>query len=159
MTLILHYGCGWWRVRSDFLLDLAPENIEWSVMEHLEMGFCCGVEMANYRLYSTKRNGRSNDIWLMDPQRFIGPLVESSDGTWWDPETFRQIIANYWFELCEYCRCQSPWVISNLTSQIDCRIDRASLSKLSSLAYDKVQRCYLTSNKGSEFVTSDSFGS
>ncbi|MFQ5549207.1 MAG: S9 family peptidase, partial [Woeseia sp.] len=39
---------------------------------------------------STRRNGASNDIWLMDPKEPSGAelALESPDGTWWGPVEF-----------------------------------------------------------------------
>ncbi|MDH3255151.1 MAG: S9 family peptidase, partial [Acidobacteriota bacterium] len=51
---------------------------------------------------STRRNDRSNDVWLMDPDEpgSARMIVESPDGTWWGPmdwdrEGRRLLIANY----------------------------------------------------------------
>lgn len=39
---------------------------------------------------STRRNGASNDIWLMDPENSESAemILESPDGTWWGPSEF-----------------------------------------------------------------------
>ena len=39
---------------------------------------------------STRRNGRSNDLWLMDPDKPDSGelLLEAPDGTWWGPADF-----------------------------------------------------------------------
>ena len=39
---------------------------------------------------STRRNGRSNDLWIMDPDRPGSEelLLEAPDGTWWGPADF-----------------------------------------------------------------------
>ena len=51
---------------------------------------------------STRRNGRSNDVWMMDPDdpKSAHMIVESPDGTWWGPMEWsedgkRLLIANY----------------------------------------------------------------
>jgi Tol biopolymer transport system component len=40
-----------------------------------------------FAFQSTRRNGKSNDVWLMDPDDPEGAriIVESPDGTWWGP--------------------------------------------------------------------------
>ena len=57
-------------------------------------------EMIAYQ--STRRNGRSNDVWLMDPDdpEDARIIVESPDGTWWGPIDWSAdgkslLIANY----------------------------------------------------------------
>ncbi len=55
-----------------------------------------------FAFQSTRRNGRSNDIWMMDP---AAPdqarlILESPDGTWWGPVDFdadgkRLLVINY----------------------------------------------------------------
>ncbi len=39
---------------------------------------------------STRRNGRSNDLWIMDPDKQGSEelLLEAADGTWWGPADF-----------------------------------------------------------------------
>lgn len=39
---------------------------------------------------STRRNGRSNDVWIMDPTKPEGArmIFESPDGSWWGPAEF-----------------------------------------------------------------------
>jgi dipeptidyl aminopeptidase/acylaminoacyl peptidase len=39
---------------------------------------------------STRRNGRSNDLWIMDPDKSGSEelLLEAADGTWWGPADF-----------------------------------------------------------------------
>jgi dipeptidyl aminopeptidase/acylaminoacyl peptidase len=39
---------------------------------------------------STRRNGASNDLWIMDPEdpASAEPVLESPDGTWWGPAEF-----------------------------------------------------------------------
>ena len=39
---------------------------------------------------STRRNGKSNDVWIMDPQNpeSARPLVEAPDTAWWGPADF-----------------------------------------------------------------------
>jgi len=51
---------------------------------------------------STRRNGRSNDVWLMEAEApdTAKMIFESPDGTWWGPEDFdhrgkRLLIQNY----------------------------------------------------------------
>ena len=51
---------------------------------------------------STRRNGASNDVWLMDPAEPSGAelVLESPDGTWWGPAEFsatgsKLLLANY----------------------------------------------------------------
>ena len=51
---------------------------------------------------STRRNGASNDVWLMDPMDPASSvmILESPDGTWWGPAEFsesgsRLLISNY----------------------------------------------------------------
>jgi len=51
---------------------------------------------------STRRNGASNDLWLMDPQNpdEAEIILESPDGTWWGPGEFsasgsRLLVENY----------------------------------------------------------------
>lgn len=54
---------------------------------------------------STRRNGASNDVWLMDPASPDGPdsaeiVLESPDGSWWGPTEFSEsgskvLIENY----------------------------------------------------------------
>jgi len=51
---------------------------------------------------STRRNGSSNDVWLMDPDDTGGArlALESPDGTWWgpadwSPDNSRLVIMNY----------------------------------------------------------------
>jgi dipeptidyl aminopeptidase/acylaminoacyl peptidase len=51
---------------------------------------------------STRRNGASNDVWIMDPEfpASARVILESPDGTWWGPADFdadgrRLLIANY----------------------------------------------------------------
>lgn len=51
---------------------------------------------------STRRNGDSNDIWLMDPDKpeATHTVLESPDGTWWGPSDFSRdgsqlLILNY----------------------------------------------------------------
>jgi len=51
---------------------------------------------------STRRNGASNDVWIMDPtdRDSARLVVESPDGTWWGPVDFstsgaRLLVANY----------------------------------------------------------------
>ena len=51
---------------------------------------------------STRRNGASNDVWLMDPTDPAGSelVLESPDGTWWAPTEFsesgsKMLIENY----------------------------------------------------------------
>ena len=51
---------------------------------------------------STRRNGASNDIWLMDPERpgSAELALESPDGSWWGPIEFsesgsRMLVLNY----------------------------------------------------------------
>ena len=51
---------------------------------------------------STRRDGRSNDVWVMDPEdpESARLVVESPDGTWWGPMDWsadggRLLIANY----------------------------------------------------------------
>jgi dipeptidyl aminopeptidase/acylaminoacyl peptidase len=51
---------------------------------------------------STRRNGRSNDVWVMDPTRPEGArmVFESPDGSWWGPAEFsasgkRMLVTSY----------------------------------------------------------------
>jgi len=51
---------------------------------------------------STRRNGASNDVWLMDPMDPASSvmILESPDGTWWGPAEFSEsgsklLISNY----------------------------------------------------------------
>ena len=51
---------------------------------------------------STRRNGASNDVWLMDPMdpESSEMILESPDGTWWGPAEFSEsgsklLISNY----------------------------------------------------------------
>ncbi len=51
---------------------------------------------------STRRNGASNDVWLMDPDEpdKAEVILESSDGSWWGPSEFsasgsRVLVRNY----------------------------------------------------------------
>lgn len=51
---------------------------------------------------STRRNGRSNDIWVMDPEdpEATRMVLESPDGTWWGPTDWSPdgsqiLVANY----------------------------------------------------------------
>ncbi len=39
---------------------------------------------------STRRNGKSNDVWIMDPKHPEGaePVMEATDGSWWGPVDF-----------------------------------------------------------------------
>ncbi len=43
-----------------------------------------------FAYYSTRRNGASNDVWLMNPDDPAGTelVLESPDGTWWGPIDF-----------------------------------------------------------------------
>ena len=58
-----------------------------------------GTRMA---FYSTRRNGRSNDVWLMDAEdpESARLALESPDGSWWGPSDFstdgqRLLVQNY----------------------------------------------------------------
>ncbi len=51
---------------------------------------------------STRRNGASNDVWLLDPEEPGNPklVLESPDGSWWGPEEFsgsgsKLLVTNY----------------------------------------------------------------
>ncbi|MEM6532983.1 MAG: alpha/beta fold hydrolase [Myxococcota bacterium] len=55
-----------------------------------------------FAFQSTRRNGKSNDIWLMDPEKpnEARMILESPDGTWWGPIEFssdgkRLLVLNY----------------------------------------------------------------
>ncbi len=45
---------------------------------------------ARVAFQSTRRNGASNDIWIMDPEESDGAkmILESQDGSWWGPAEF-----------------------------------------------------------------------
>ncbi|MBT8422217.1 MAG: prolyl oligopeptidase family serine peptidase, partial [Gammaproteobacteria bacterium] len=45
---------------------------------------------SRFAFQSTRRNGRSNDIWVMDPEdpSSARVVLESPDGTWWGPVDF-----------------------------------------------------------------------
>ena len=51
---------------------------------------------------STRRNGASNDVWLMDPEEpdAARVVLESPDGSWWGPVEFSEsgskvLVLNY----------------------------------------------------------------
>ncbi len=55
-----------------------------------------------FAFHSTRRNGRSNDIWVMNPDDADSArlVLESPDGTWWGPVDFdasgkRLLVQNY----------------------------------------------------------------
>jgi len=57
---------------------------------------------ARIAFQSTRRNGASNDVWIMDPAAPDGAslVLESPDGTWWGPSEFsasgtRLLVTNY----------------------------------------------------------------
>ncbi|MEL6338310.1 MAG: alpha/beta fold hydrolase [Myxococcota bacterium] len=47
-------------------------------------------EGKRFAFQSTRRNGKSNDIWIMDPERpdQARMILKSPDGTWWGPAEF-----------------------------------------------------------------------
>ena len=106
--------------------------------------------------YSTKRNGRSNDIWVMDPQQESSArlLVESSDGTWWGPVDFspdnRKLLVLNYVSIAD-ARAHEVDIKTGQAKLIAGSTEQASQNY--PLAYDQSGKgVYLTSNKGSEFA-------
>ena len=105
---------------------------------------------------STRRNGRSNDIWIMDPQQVSSArlVVESPDGTWWGPVDFsadnsKLLVINY-VSIADARAHQ----VDLKTGQIEMLAgSKEQVSQNYPLAYDQSgQGIYLTSNDGTEFA-------
>lgn len=64
---------------------------------------------------STRRNGASNDVWLMDPSEpdAARMVLESPDGTWWGP--------------AEFSETGSQLLVGNYVSVTDSRVHRVDL--------------------------------
>ena len=112
--------------------------------------------MAHHCSDSTKRNGRSNDIWLMDPQQDSSArlLVESSNGTWWGPIDFspdnRKLLVLNYVSIAD-ARAHEVDIKTGQSKLIAGSTEQASQNY--PLAYNQTGKgIYLTSNKGSEFA-------
>ena len=86
-----------------FMLDLADGSTKLLTDGESRNGATAWDQQGRRLAYqSTRRNGASNDIWLMDPADPAKSemILESPDGTWWGPAEFsesgsKMLISNY----------------------------------------------------------------
>ena len=86
-----------------FMLDLADGSTKMLTDGESRNGATLWDRQGRRLAYqSTRRNGASNDVWLMDPMDPAGSemILESPDGTWWGPAEFsesgsKMLIENY----------------------------------------------------------------
>jgi dipeptidyl aminopeptidase/acylaminoacyl peptidase len=86
-----------------FMLDLADGSTKLLTDGKSRNGATAWDRQGRRLAYqSTRRNGASNDIWLMDPADPARSemILESPDGTWWGPAEFsesgsKMLISNY----------------------------------------------------------------
>jgi protease II len=86
-----------------FMLDLADGSTKLLTDGESRNGATAWDRQGRRLAYqSTRRNGASNDIWLMDPADPAKSemILESPDGTWWGPAEFsesgsKMLISNY----------------------------------------------------------------
>lgn len=104
---------------------------------------------------STKRNGRSNDLWMMDTQapEKSRIVLESKDGSWWGPVDWDQKNLNLLVQ--QYTSASNSKVYSlDLDSGNKTLLDGSddSPSVNFALSYAKGDKGYfLTTNQGSEY--------
>lgn len=105
---------------------------------------------------STRRNGRSNDIWIMDPSepKRAKIALESPDGSWWGPVDFSaegdKLLALQYVSVAD-ARAYEVDLKSGDKRLIAGSAERPSQSY--PLSYDqRGEGVYLTSNEGAEFA-------
>lgn len=104
---------------------------------------------------STKRNGRSNDLWMMDVQapEKSRMVLESTDGSWWGPVDWDEKNLN--LLVAQYTSASDSKVYaldldSGTKTLLDGSEEKPSVNYARSYARDD-KGYFLTTNQGSEF--------
>ncbi len=104
---------------------------------------------------STRRNGKSNDIWMMDPNNpdTASILVESTDGSWWGPNDWSK--DNTKVLVGQYVSASDSRIYlvdTETQKKIKLAGDPENKSSNSGLAFDKSGKgIFLITNQFSEF--------
>jgi dipeptidyl aminopeptidase/acylaminoacyl peptidase len=104
---------------------------------------------------STKRNGRSNDLWMMDTQapEKSRIVLESTDGSWWGPVDWDKKNLNLLVQQYTSASDSKVYTVdldSGNKTLLDGSIDNPSVNY--AMSYGKDDKGYfLTTNQGGEF--------